>query len=342
MKVEVGEGVGAGFAVPGPPTARERLSEWIRAHASVHRPGGDPVLLVTTPRSGSTWLMELIWAQPGFKAISEPLDLRREPVRRVLGLGCWEELYAGASAARVEAYLKDLAEGRLRFLDPSPRLRHWRPLTRRVVLKLLHGCEDRLPRLEQALRARVVLLLRHPIPVSLSRRELPRLRAFLESDYARNFAPEELAFARRIFERGDPLERAVLDWTLQNAVPLRTRRPSWLLLSYEQLVLEPEPLLRRLAEHLALPRPERLEAELPRPSLTTRKSERSTAEVLRRGTGLERQRYLVERWRERVPPEREAALLGIPAHFGVDVYRPGSALPRPPVWQGPHPEAEIR
>ena len=337
-----GEGVDGGFAAPGPPTARERLSEWVRARASVHRPGGDPVLLVTTPRSGSTWLMELIWGQPGFKAISEPLDLRREAVRRVLGLGCWEDLYGRSSAGRVEAYLKDLVEGRLRFLDPSPRLRHWRPLTRRVVVKLLHGCEDRLPRLEEVLGARVVLLLRHPIPVSLSRRELPRLRAFLESDYAGHFRPEELAFARRIAARGDPLERAVLDWTLQNAVPLRTRRPSWLLLSYEQLVLEPGPLLRRLAEHLALPRPDRLEAELPRPSLTTRKSERSTAEVLRRGTGAERQRYLVERWRERVPREREAALLEIPARFGVDVYRPGSALPRAPVWWGLHPGEEPR
>ncbi len=321
---------------------RERISEWVRARASVHLPGGAPVLVVTTPRSGSTWLMELIWGQPGFKAISEPLDLRRAAVRRVLGIRCWEELYAATSAERVEAYLRGLAEGRLRFLDPSPRLRHWRPVTRRVVLKLLHGCEDRIPRLEEALGARVVLLLRHPIPVSLSRRELPRLRAFLASDYAAHFHSEELAFARRLAERGDALERAVLDWTLQNALPLRMHRPSWLVLSYEQLVLEPAPLLRRLAAHLDLPRPQRLETALARPSLTTRKSERSTAEVLRRGAGPERQRYLVERWRERIPADREAALLEIPARLGVGVYRPGSALPAPPVWHGPHPEAELR
>ncbi len=323
-------------------TLRERVSEWVRAHSSVHLPGGPPVLVVTTPRSGSTWLMELIWAQPGFKAISEPLDLRREPVRRVLGIRSFEALYAASSAPRVEAYLQGLAAGRLRFLDPSPRLRHWRPVTRRVVLKLLHGCEDRIPRLAELLGARVVLLLRHPIPVSLSRRELPRLRAFLESDYAAHFTAEELAFARRLAAHEDPLERGVLDWTLQNALPLRMCRPEWLVLSYEQLVLDPAPLLRRLAGHLALPRPERLERELPRPSLTTGKSEPGTAEVLRRESSPERQRYLVERWRERVSPEREAALLEIPARFGVEVYRAGSALPRPPLWHGPHPEGGLR
>jgi hypothetical protein len=38
----------------------------VKSASNVHRPDGRPnVFLYSTTRSGSTWLMELIWSQPG-------------------------------------------------------------------------------------------------------------------------------------------------------------------------------------------------------------------------------------------------------------------------------------
>jgi hypothetical protein len=56
-----------------------RLQLLVKALTNVHRQGPLPnVFLFATPRSGSTWLMEIIASQPGFKYYDEPLNPRRE------------------------------------------------------------------------------------------------------------------------------------------------------------------------------------------------------------------------------------------------------------------------
>ena len=44
---------------------------------NIHRSSEKPsVLIFSSPRSGSTWLQELIWSQPEFKYVNEPLNLK--------------------------------------------------------------------------------------------------------------------------------------------------------------------------------------------------------------------------------------------------------------------------
>ena len=66
--------------------------------------------------------------------------------------------------------------------------------------------------------------------VSLSREGTPRPHAFLESDYASNFSAAELDYSHDIFARDNALHCNVLDGCLQNAVPLRQRKPVWIVL----------------------------------------------------------------------------------------------------------------
>lgn len=62
--------------------------------ATRHYPGDEPnVFIHSLPRSGSTWLMELILTQPGFLPCNEPLNLRTEAVRDRLGIDAWKELH---------------------------------------------------------------------------------------------------------------------------------------------------------------------------------------------------------------------------------------------------------
>ncbi|MEM9173612.1 MAG: hypothetical protein AAGC67_00110 [Myxococcota bacterium] len=298
-------------------------------------------MIFTTPRSGSTWLMELVTSQPGFKHCNEPLNLRHPDVRRGIGLGDWPALYSREADARVEAYFTDLASGRLKTLNPSPRDRTHRFRTTRTVFKVLHGGEERIQRIADAVNGRVIVLLRHPIPVSLSREVLPRLETFLESDFAGFFDEGERVYARRILSEGTTLDRGVLDWTLQNAVPLRAREPDWLFVTYEQLVLDPRPILDRLVEHLALADPARLYNGLDVPSHTVKKSDAETSELLHGNVDEEkRARELVGRWRRRVDAGEEARAMAVLERFGVDVYRAGRVLPTDAYWIG-DPSAEI-
>jgi hypothetical protein len=304
------------------------LKEGVKSVISVHRPDGRPNIFVfTTPRSGSTWLTEVLCSQPGYKDIDEPDDLRIASVRRRLGISEWIDLYNQSSEPALRRYFEDFCSGKYHFMDPRPTLKRFRPVTRAIVFKLLHCGEDRISWFRDTFNGRIVFLLRHPIPVTLSREVFPRLTAFLESDYRRHFTEEQLAFARRIVASGTHLERGVLDWSLQNAVPLRQAEPDWIVLTYEQLVLDPATCVERLARGLNLPDIERMRRSVDIPSYTVRKSDRETARVLNEPASAERTRWLVEKWRSKVDAATEARAMEILEVFGIDAYAAGSVLP---------------
>jgi hypothetical protein len=271
--------------------------------------------------------MELLASQPGFKPISEPFDLRNGSIRKHLGIADWVQLYNLDSEPHVRRYMEGLRSGRLRFLNPRPSLRRPRPLTRRIVFKILHFGEDRIGWFRDSFGAKVVLLLRHPIPVSLSRQEYPRLEAFMQSDYRRHFTPAQLAFARRIADSGSKLERGVLDWCFQNAPPLRQAEPDWVVLTYEQLLLDPSPLVERLAHQLDLTAAASLLARLHLPSRTVSKSDRQTARVLDQPESAERTSWLLEKWRGKVSRGEETRAMEILQRFEIDAYAAGEVLP---------------
>jgi hypothetical protein len=272
--------------------------------------------------------------EPGFKQCDEPLDLRLPSIVSRLGISSWKELQKDANWPVVENYFQGLCDGRYRFLNPSPFVPNYKPVTNRLLAKILHGGEGQIARLAERCNARVVLLLRHPIPVSLSREVYPRLDAFLESDYSNYFSPDELDYGRHILRSGSDLEKGVLDWSLQNAVPLRSVQEDWLVISYEELVLRPGPVIGRLADSLALRDQHRLEVNLAKPSATVRKSDAATIAMFDDGRAERDPWWLVTRWREKVDEDEERRLMEIPARFGIDCYRFGEALPLPPVWMG--------
>lgn len=308
--------------------ARRRLQEFVKSASSVHRPDGRPnIFIFTTPRSGSTWLMELLSSQPGFKGINEPDDLRSSSVRRHLGISDWVQLYNRDSEPLMRRYFEGLCSGRLGFMNPRPSLRQFRPVTRRIVFKLLHCGEDRISWFRDTFNGRIVILLRHPIPVTLSRTVYPRLRAFLESDYRRHFTSDQVAFGHRIIDTGSKLEQGVLDWCLQNAVPLKQAEPDWIVVTYEQLLLEPEFVIRRFASELDLPDLDAMRQRLNVPSLTVRKSDQETARVVREPDSRERTQFLLEKWRSKVNPAEEARLMEILRVFDIDAYAAGALLP---------------
>lgn len=315
------------------------LLQAVKAASNVHRPSNRPnVFIKTMPRSGSTWLMELILTQPGFKPCTEPLDLRNLDVRRHLPLADWAALYDDAALPVLERYFDGFRRGRLRFKNHSPRLAGYRPFTWRMVFKLLHGAEDRLTWLADRFNGRVVILLRHPIPVAISNRDLPRLDAFVNSAFARHFTDDQLAAARRIIAGDDRLHQGVLSWCLQTSVALRHRPADALVITYEQLVLQPAPVIHALAAHADLPRPARMLRRVAVPSATTDQSDKATRQVLAGKQDATSRRWLVEKWRERVGADDARRVMATLAVFGLDMYAADAVEPAAAYWL---PEAAV-
>lgn len=306
----------------------------IKSVSNIHRPNGEPnVFLFSTPRSGSTWLMELIGSQPGFKSCNEPLNLRKPLIREYLGISEWQDFCRPDATQAFYRYFQAICEGRISFMDPTPLNRYYRPVTRRIVFKMIHGGEDRINWFRDTFNGRIVYLLRHPIAVSLSREIYPRLEAFLNSDYRRHFASDQLRQARKIVESGTKLECGVLSWCFENAVPLSETTEDWAILSYEQLVQDPCPVIDYLAVKLSLPKRKRMMNRLAIPSASNRKSDTETRQILQRGR--ERRSLLVEKWQTQVQLPEARKAMEILKWFHLDVYKADDVFPADWLWIKP-------
>ena len=317
------------------------LKRAVKAMSNFHRPDGrSNVFLFSTPRSGSTWLMELIWSQPGFKYCNQPLSLFNPLVRQHLGIDRWEALYEPESVPMFERYFRDICDGRLRFSNPNPLRGHYRPLTHRIVFKEIHGCADRINWFRDTFDARVAFLLRHPIAVAISSERFPLLDAFLETEYRDHFSHDQLAFAAQIASRGTLLEQGVLSWCLQNSVPLREASDDWAVVTYEQLVVDPEPVIHELATKLDLPEPARMRDALTVPSVNVRIKSNEETQHLLYETPADRRPDLVDKWRRKVDASEEARAMEIVGTFDLDVYTTGDVFPADWAWLPQLPVAD--
>ena len=308
-----------------------QLGELVRGAANVHRQGERPsVAIVSTPRSGSTWLAELIRTQPGFKSCDEPFNIRTPAVRRHLGFDSWDDFAAPGADERIVEYLQGFLDGRTGFLNHRPFRPHHRWRTDRIVFRLLHAGEDRIDLL-RGLGLEVVHLVRHPLAVSLSRQELPRLPQAMAGTYLAGADASARGLARRVAADGTDLERAVLAWTLHNG-PVLTTGPPVTLVTYEHLIDRPETTVAALASRLQLPDPERLLDRLDRPSGSSTKSTADRRQLLA-ADGPERIEAILGSWRQRIDTAQAERAMVIPAAFGIDLYRADEPLPiaAPPI-----------
>ena len=297
------------------------LKRAVKSMSNIHRPDGRAnVLLFSTPRSGSTWVMELIWTQPGFKYCNQPLSLFNPLVRKHLGTDRWESLYESDFSPTLERYFGDICEGRLRFANPNPLRGHYRPITHRIVFKEIHGCADRINWFRDTFNARIAYLIRHPIAVAISSEQFPLIGAFLETAYRDHFSREQLSFADRIATSGTPLERGVLSWCLQNSVPLREASEDWAIVTYEQLVVDPAPVIQELASKLDLTAPDRMRDALTVPSVNVKIKSNEETQHLLYETPADRRPDLVDKWRRKVDANEVARAMDIVSTFELDVY----------------------
>ncbi|MEZ4774710.1 MAG: sulfotransferase domain-containing protein [Bacteroidia bacterium] len=306
----------------------ELVKQFIKHRSTFHTPGQEKnVFLFSTPRSGSTWLTEIIAAQPGFKMVKEPFNLRNPVVAEHLGLNSWEDMFSITSRDKIYQYVQSFLKGKdndLRWKRPAPFSDLWHLRTDRIIFKILFSGEDFIGWFQEKFDGQIVYLLRHPIPVSFSRSKSPRLASFLQSDFRNNLSDEEYGYGMNILNNGNDYEKAVLDWTLQNLMPLRQMRNDWLFISYEQLVLEPEKMVSHMVSKLGFKDPDQMLSRINKASASSHKSAKESQDVLLDPEQIKNsRRWLVEKWKSKISPENEKRTFEILEAFGVDHYQYG-------------------
>lgn len=298
------------------------VKSWSNCHSQARRPN---LFLFATPRGGSTWFMEMIWSQKGMKYCSEPFNVRRPEVALDLGIKSFPGLYAEGSHEKYASYLQKICRNKIRYNNPNPFRKHSNFFTDRIVFKVIHAGMDRIPWFEERFQAKAFVVIRHPIPVSLSRKVFPLLDQFEESDYSRHFSKEQLDVVAKVKAGGDHLSRGVVAWCLHNYFPLSRERGKHMVLSYEEALLKPEAMIDYMARELELEDKQRMLDQSAKPSAVLSLSSIERKKLLSEQSG--NRTKLINSWRNQIDEAREKELMQYLEIFNIDAYQVGVDAP---------------
>lgn len=302
----------------------------IRPWLSVHRESGvAPIILSGIPRGGSTWIMEILGALDGVRTIAEPFNLRLPRISRELGCNTWGKMLDDLTRMQRISFIKRIQRNELKFLNPNPFVQR-RFLTKRTLYKVIHLPAMIAEDVSMAVGGKFLCLLRHPIPVSLSREVFPILNDFEISTYRKEFSEQQLRLADRIIATGSHLEQGVLAWCLHFEPYLRknTVAPAAPIITYEACVTETKKTLSRMQLLLHEDFPEDLRQRALTPSRVLSKSDPQTQAVLKgQNRGPEQIAYLVGRWQERISRQDVDLCQSILDAFEITFYQANNAMP---------------
>ena len=308
-------------------TIREYIKYWPSRVINQHHAGNKKdIFIFSSPRSGSTWLMELIEAQPNIKYIDEPFHTNRHKGYLTDIEPTWQEIYGSAERKEKFTYfLKDILNEK-RFVGQQ-KFKHikrgeFNYSTDRRVFKILRA-KDLVNHFEDDFDIKIVYLLRHPIAVALSlvRENMEgRIKYYLNNQkYREQFLSEKLIeFSNNILQNGSQFEIRILQWALENLPPLKFLDSSdWLTISYEELVVEEEKSLNRLYQELNLTDLDVLYKQVGRPSRTTANQE--AEEHINKND----KEFLIKKWEDKVSQAEIEETFNILNRFGIDIYQKG-------------------
>ncbi len=287
------------------------------------------IFLFSTRRSGSTLLMETIAANRGVSYIDQPFSLyHAKPdqlsILPIVSDSKYVEL-SDEDMNRVYDYLSKLLNGELKVNAPWE---FWKSnfdwVSDRFVLKIVNakGLIERIS--DQFDAIHIVYLIRHPIPTALSairNNWTLTTNSFLQNPHfiEKYMNNDLLAFSHDIKNRGDIVQCHVLNWTLENLIPLRTFQyhNHWFCMSYEEMILYPGETIEKLSHVLKLTDLDNMRRFITNPS-------RSTKQVLSQVHHLRNVQDRIRNWKKNINEREEKEVMKILERFEIDIYRSGS------------------
>ncbi len=239
------------------------------ARASSRRPYDlrNTIVVSGSPRSGTTWLAEMIATLPRSAICFEPLHLDQVPAARRAGFGWRTILDEMSDEPELASFMRNVLEGRVldrwttQDMRPSLPPKTWIVKfvrTNRLLPWLVSNFDVRRP----------VVILRHPCDVVASQ---------LARDFPSDPPPDETVFLRAHPEFSDvhaslatPEERLAFVWASDTFLPLTSAlRDRYDVICYEDLVRDSVAIVERLFAGWSLPAPNGLRARSTRRSFTS-------------------------------------------------------------------------
>lgn len=275
------------------------------------------ILIAGSGRSGTTWLADLLQRELHARILFEPFHSRKVDDYR--GFHYFHYLRPDENEPDMESFCRKLFSGDIRHPWIDRQIEVIKPSARVVKAiranLVLGWIKRRFPQVP------LVLVMRHPCAVVLSRMELGwdtdgDLSPLLEQP---NLVSDHLGDLMPVIERAsEPEEKHALVWCIHNLVPLRQLDPStYHRIFYEDLLQRPEIEIPQLFAALGRPYGEEIFRRIARPSVT---SSRDSA-VIHGGDAL-------ARWQTKLTRDQIARILDIVRAFGLDGLYDEEPTPR--------------
>ena len=274
-------------------------------------------------------MMEIFASQPGMKYYDEPFNIRRDNVAKTGLFPTWQSLMPETGDAQaIIGFLNGLTVGDHPHMNPPPFRPHHRLMTHRIVFKI-HELEHLIGRIARECGGQVVYLLRHPIPTTLSRTQLPRLELFLNSPYYDRLIGDGQALRaiKHLGNTGSRLQKGIVSWCYENFIPLKHADFDGLIVSYEELVLNPVRSCDLFLDRLQFDDRPAMLAAFGTAAANISMSSDDTFKVMTNTDQRVRATGLVSRWVQKVSAEERRQVTEVMDLFGLDVYSGECVLP---------------
>lgn len=271
-------------------------------------------VLAGSGRGGTTWIAELINHANEYRFMFEPFTARHVPEvhafrnRQYLRPSDDDPAFVEPARAVVEGRIRN------RWVDYYnhrfvARRRLIKDIRANLFLKWLDAHFPGMP---------IVLLLRHPLAVAASRLRHSWSNDLVDFLHQDALMADHLEPHRSLLESSrDPFEQHVLQWCVENWIPLRQfHRGEIHLAFYENFSTDPRGEIGRLFSFLGKPFPESILDRVERPSTMAWRSGTGPA-----GLGAP------DSWRPYVSPDEVTRSLRILAQFGFDSVYSEASLP---------------
>lgn len=262
------------------------------------------------PRSGTTWLAEVVAAAPRTGIVFEPLNQLTVPAAKRAGCS-WENFYLPDEPwPEGAAFLSDVLTGRVLTRWTASRL----PLSRaanvsRWIVKFVRANQMLGWLVTHFPIPPPVLLMRHPCAVFASWVERGWPLANYPPKRDRKFFQAYPAMTSMLDGLTEPEEFFAVQWSMQHYSAVNHLAPEqYRACFYEKLVTERAAEVRRIFDHWKLAVPELLEEALDRPS--------SKAGATLQVGGLGQ----ITSWQKRVPAASARRIISVLERFGLNFY----------------------
>ncbi len=284
----------------------------------------DTIIISGTPRSGSTWLLEIIRTLKTYKTVVEPLDPRNYPEYRPLNMPARPYLNPNQENKALYNYLERLFKGKIAGGSPlypdniETYLR--KVFARKIIVKFIRANRI-LPWITKNFNLKqVYLIIRHPVPTIISqirtgyrgfyypsKEKVPK-KVIIEDALSVPIVNESRKLRNFIMNLDKEIDLLTVTWCLDNIILITEKKPfPWYTVFYEKLVKNGKKELETIFNLIGKKVPRQAYLQLFRPSRTTRDSK---FDPNRR----------ITKWKDEVSKEKITRILEITEKFGLSFY----------------------